>query len=340
MELTILVFAWFFTYDLPRQFFSLGTSAVIYLLIGCGQLLLICGSYFFLKRINQVYKISYYLTLMDNKKLRPLSVSMLGLFILILVMHADAVNHNLFLLSAYTAVMLLVYMTFFTILFYYMIESLKKSEELKLTREMYLVEKNKLELSDEFRHDFKSLIIGLEMCLSSEDYLSASNLLKQMTEQTKPLFTSSNYEKIETIQDIAVQGILLQFDSTCKAHNIHTYFSIVTMPVDLHVQEIDVVRSLSILLNNALEETLHLSVNERKIIVQFERNPASLQIKIINRLAKKVDLGMILKKRYTSKINHKGIGLNSLMKIANNSNFLDFHLSQEEQNFIATLILS
>lgn len=274
------------------------------------------------------------------KKNRLLSIVILFIILSLAVIHGHFAWTQNWLFGMYTAFILGSVCLLLALVVHNSIENQKKLNELRTLTEIYSVEVSKNELTSEFQHDFKALLISLNSCLKEDAIDDAKRLLSQVIVDSKEIFQTNSYAGINRLNNVPLQGLLLNFLKDCEESGISTEVTLVPVPIALQVEVIDLVRGLSILLNNAYENTMILPPHlHRLTIVMKDSGEGQLSIIITNPIEKKIEIEQILKKGYSTKEGHKGIGLNYLKRITSDDSHLHLYLRQTKRAFFAELIV-
>lgn len=214
---------------------------------------------------------------------------------------------------------------------------------MEVLSEAYLIDQKKREVSNEFQHDFKALLIALDNCLKENSITDARILLNQIIADSQDMFSSNEYAQINRLENLPIQGLILNFLKECSKNNLSVKLKLNSIPKNLRVDSVDLVRCVSILLNNALETTIDLDGDNQKKIIQLtveNDGVNTLCFSITNPVDKKVELDALLKKGFTTKIGHKGIGLTTIRKITRESEYINLYIKQTNHTFISELVVS
>lgn len=343
IQLCLTMVVWIITFDLPRMltdaFFKNVNQPLVILLLFLSQNTLILVVYWFLKKMND--RTHFWNFLYERpKKNRLLSIVILFIILSLAVIHGHFAWTQNWLFGMYTAFILGSVCLLLALVVHNSIDNQKKLNELRTLTEIYSVEVSKNELTSEFQHDFKALLISLNSCLKENAIDDAKRLLSQVIVDSKEIFQTNSYAGINRLNNVPLQGLLLNFLKDCEESGISTEVTLVPVPIALQVEVIDLVRGLSILLNNAYENTVILPPHLHMVtIVMKDSGEGQLSIIITNPIEKKIEIEQILKKGYSTKEGHKGIGLNYLKRITSDDSHLHLYLRQTKRAFFAELIV-
>ncbi|OJG40977.1 hypothetical protein RV02_GL001321 [Enterococcus gilvus] len=346
MQLCLIMNTWFLTVDIPRILISdfpfLTRSSYVVLTLFIVQNLLLVLCYFFLKLINQKTHFWNFFVY-QNRKLRFLSIAILIVFIALIVLYIQATIDQNVKILLYTVLYIDILCLLITVITHNSFEYQKKNDELEILSEAYLIDQKKREISNEFQHDFKALLIALDNCLKENSITDARILLNQIIADSQDMFSSNEYAQINRLENLPIQGLILNFLKECSKNNLSVKLKLDSIPKNLRVDSVDLVRCVSILLNNALETTIDLDGDNQKKIIQLtveNDGVDTLCFSITNPVDKKVELDALLKKGFTTKIGHKGIGLNTIKKITRESEYINLYIKQTNHTFISELVVS
>ncbi|MBS7577453.1 MULTISPECIES: GHKL domain-containing protein [unclassified Enterococcus] len=308
------VLTWTTTYDLPRYFLNhnfklndpLDSLQIWQLYVTQAFFLII--SIFLVKLLDDRYKI--WLSLSEiRKKYIFVSINLIVFDIFLFFMRQNAAYKEFKITYYYVTILILLYSLIFIFFVFYSIQLYKNRIELQiLYQERENIDK-KISLSNDFRHDFKSLIIAMNGYLEIDDLEGAREYLSNIESYSKELINENYYSQIRTIPVPAIQGLLLKFVSSCQEKKIDLSLNIQKMPIRINMGLIDFIRCASILLNNAIDGTTG------KIYVAIIGVNDGLRMTVRNTTNLSSGIGDFFMNGYSSKKNHQGIGLNNFVKI-------------------------
>ncbi|MHC5372239.1 GHKL domain-containing protein [Enterococcus sp. LJL120] len=339
LEYTLITFVWFFTYHIPRRIYLLLNLAynhklVLITLIQIGLLILFTH---ILNRLDLKYNVWNALNDIHKKHVK-LGTGIFILFLVLMLIHI-----NVALRGKFTTLLLILVLNFVvTTLLLSFLTLFKKNNQKKNyvdnLIQSFEEEKENFQLAREYRHDLQGILIAFNEYFENEDLFGAKTYLKEIMISSKEPLKSYHYNQVKKIQNTAIRGLLIEFIRRCENENVELtlqFENLTTLPA---ISLIDFIRILSIMMNNALEAVENESNKEIQIL--FENREQHLLIKITNYTTKKVDIASVLKKGYSTKNEHAGLGLWTLKKILKNYRNSNFFLFQETDYFIAKIILS
>ncbi len=192
--------------------------------------------------------------------------------------------------------------------------------------------------SDEFRrvkHDFYNILQTYSGYLSIGDIEACKkyhdSLIGITTYAGEKLELSRRTNENPTL-------VTLLMDKQVRAENmgIHMGISLKCILSDLAINEIDLSRALSCLLDNAIEAACE-SIQKRVYFTIETKSPLSRLIIITNSTKEPVEVSKILAAGSTNKIGHEGIGLNNVRRIIDRYNNCTFKLNYYNNEVTAFL---
>ncbi|WP_369676422.1 GHKL domain-containing protein [Enterococcus lactis] len=228
----------------------------------------------------------------------------------------------------------LIYM-FYNIYIEYQLNEVYTSNQLTTQKEEYYKE------LDGFRHDFKSLMFSLNVTIEEKDILATKTILDSMKNYSDPII---EYNQLVRIDSKMIRGLLDGLQSEAKEKGVCVK---ITIPDKIffsrvNINTFDLVRLISIIVNNAIEES-EKEKGEVSLFILNDPNEPEAHIKIIckNKVSEKnnINISKLLKKNYTTKNEHKGLGLSNFAKISKKYKNLvyKFTFDKVSQEFIVTI---
>ena len=202
---------------------------------------------------------------------------------------------------------------------------------LKSQQEMY-------EFSREFQHDLKSLLNSVDNHLSENNIEEARLLLHKISTEGQDAVNQQYLSQLSAIENLPIKATFYQFAATCTEKKIPFQLNITSDFKYISIELLDFLRCLSIMLNNAVEAKL--AKNENFFInIDVLKKKDSTNIIIKNPTAKNFKLQSIFQKGFSTKNQHKGLGLSNLRKIVNKNKKLELHYSLKRGLLISELII-
>lgn len=254
------------------------------------------------------------------------------------------------LFSYFIAFVLMVYLKFEAFLlllllgiFYYLFikkeeETTKRIETQQLQTYISELEANNTQLQL-FLHDYKNILFSIKGYVAQQDLLGLENFV---TEELHLVQTEHPDEALTSLKEIAISPVkTLLLNKFLLAQSLQIKMVLETVgPVDQkNLHQLFVLRSLGIMLDNALEASYHTSLKTFEVGI-FQEDQ---QVKIIVKNPYEdflPPLHTLKEKGFTTKKNHNGLGLWHLQNmVASQDNFLlDTQLKNNEFIQILTIV--
>lgn len=190
-----------------------------------------------------------------------------------------------------------------------------------------------------FRHDYKNILNSLKVSAQEGNVQEVIRKLDKYTEtnlNSKALlkYKDVNHIYIKSIKSIIISKLTelynlnIQYNFECRS-NIHN--------LPDHVNELDLVRIIGITFDNAIEESKALAAEKHDIrsaevqIMVYSDDPDEFEFEIRNRIQnKKISTSQIQQRGFTTKKDHKGLGLANIKEIE--SKYPDMSISYTIQD--------
>lgn len=306
-------------------------ESILYAVFEIGLYLFILFSF---RRIDKKYKIVS-LILSTVKKHLFLSWYICFSFYIIYLVHLYSFQNQvqLFLID----LVLGLYMSAIVIFSYALVYSNNQRIKLINLNNIIQEEKGELEEYHSFRHDYKALLLSLSTLLEQQRTDEALALIREIGSYSNQYLSEKNYQDLLKIESTPVQAIILERLKQMASKNIMCRFNVVG---SIYINSMDIwdfVRCIDILLNNAMEATLE--AKNPYITISFVADEIGISFEVSNTYTvnKKLAANQILKRKYSTKEGHKGLGLNNLSKIVSKYNRVNYKLALGETLFTASV---
>lgn len=270
-----------------------------------------------------------------NKKFKLLSLVAFCSFVSISAVNLISYFFSNTLLYVYGLLLLYIFLIFMYILLKNYIQTLDQAAELQIQIQNTLDNQQQVILTNEFRHDFKSILLSLSGYLENNDIVSAQNQLNEIISYSQPILEPNVYTQLNNLKIISLQGYFFDFFSRCKKENIQTNLLVKKEITSIGINPLDLVRCVSIICNNALEASV--AASKKKLITTIiTTNDHSLIISVENAIDDNVDLKNMMQRGHTTKANHSGYGLSVFSKLLDGYKNTDYFFKSENKTFTAT----
>lgn len=231
----------------------------------------------------------------------------------------------------------LIIQTFFAIGIYYLIlkeqgqlMKKKKQEELKNKQHQLEAYANYLEKSEDdlrgFRHDYKNILNSLKVSAKEGNIQEVIEKLDKYTKtnlNSKALlkYKDVNHVHVKSIKSIIISKLTEMYNLNIP-YNFECRSNVYNLPNK--IDEFDLVRIIGITFDNAIEESKALVAEKHQIrsanvqIMVFSDGPGEFEYEIRNKIQnKEISTTQIQRRGFTTKKNHKGLGLANIKEIEN-----------------------
>lgn len=268
-----------------------------------------------------------------KRKCRFLSSLYLSFLYLSLFFHTLSFIHGNYQLYFYTSINLMtIFLTLIIGVSLYN-KSLQTEKKIANLSKSFINEQKRLELSMQFHHDYRSWLIGLSECIRKEDWRAAEGLLEDIIGYSEPLYEENIYLEISKLDSLPLQGLIYDFSQKCNEKGIIFELTIAEGWSAEKIGLIDLLRMLSISLNNAFEEVSSFNSREQKISCSFLKEAREHLVIIENTAICKKNVAKLMKKGYSTKKKHKGIGLAILQTIVRTYSNIEIQLNSSDKYF-------
>lgn len=190
-----------------------------------------------------------------------------------------------------------------------------------------------------FRHDYKNILNSLKVSAQEGNVQEVIQKLDKYTEtnlNSKALlkYKDVNHIYVKSIKSIIISKLTelynlnIPYNFECRS-NIHN--------LPDHVNELDLVRIIGITFDNAIEESKALVAEKHDIrsaevqIMVYSDSPDEFEFEIRNKIQnKKISTSQIQQRGFTTKKDHKGLGLANIKEIE--SKYPDMSISYTIQD--------
>ncbi|WP_375179549.1 GHKL domain-containing protein [Enterococcus rotai] len=340
---SLVIISWLFTYDLLNFLFQLNYLDVqqLQMLVPFSLICQQIGLFLLtlvVKKVDKTYLIS------DSILHIPKSYkfqSMIALFFLIIfsLLKQLAVQHffveSFFYLTFLLLTLnLIVYTTAYSYSKYYQ-EQLKKD----VLFEQYNQELEKITVSDEFRHDYRNILLSLADYLEQDQSQKALTYIASITDYSKDILEEDPYAELGNISIPSVQGLLLYLIEHCDTQKIKLRLNIPNNieENEIQIRLIDFLHCLSVLSEYAIKESQ--KGEEKNLYVLIKKEEHQLYINLTNATRPQDKLKKTAEKSINLKKFYKKHGLTSVVKTIHQYEGAIFSLQFNEGYFSVILAI-
>lgn len=326
LQNTCISLPWILLHDLP-YFFIISSKfrnypiekAYVYVI----QMLFLCLLIYTLKRIDK--KMSFWTSLSRvTNKHTSFSMTVIVLYFAVLFFRQRSFARNDSMGYFYLSIFLLIYTFSLIIVVYSINEKFQNDNYIELLSKEMIKSHQQIVTINEFRHDYKSLLLNLNRFLDLNDIGGAKKYLCEIANYSGEILTANPYDQIKNIPLIPLQGLLINFAEQCESTGIKLTLDIKSISPHINMGLIDFLRCISILLNNALESS------SGEVFFSLHQNDNLITCRVRNTYEGELKLASMFRKGYSSKIGHSGLGLSTFTKLIKKYNNLHYSVEAEE----------
>lgn len=167
-----------------------------------------------------------------------------------------------------------------------------------------------------FRHDYAGILISMRIAIESKDLQEIDRIYNEVLVKANQKLRSDKYTYfyLNNIEDSALRSLIAQSIVNAKTNNVEFTLEVKDIITPLSMELLDLVRIMSVLLNNAVEgavESYYKQVEVAVIQLDFE-TLIVIQNSCKNRKVKSEDLFEL---GFSTKGKNRGYGLNNVQEI-------------------------
>lgn len=192
-----------------------------------------------------------------------------------------------------------------------------------------------------FRHDYANILTSLKLGIDKKDLQLISDIYDSVLKESGKTLKGERFEvaRLVNVQDLPLKSLLLS--KLAEAQSLSIPISLeVEAPIAIsHIEQIDLLTIVAILLDNALEAAAEAGDKARLAICLFEDRRLNKQVLIIQNATaeREVDLARIFERGVSSKVGERGLGLANVTDIL--KAYPNISLRTTSQHFTFTQVL-
>lgn len=218
-------------------------------------------------------------------------------------------------------------------------QQLEKQELINLKNYTDQLEQNQERLS-KFKHDYKNILLSLkEASANSENQVFFEQVQELETYSNHYISTSDlNYGHCQNIKNMYLKSLIISKFHEAKKQQVYFKFECYEVIEKIPMPIFDCIRVLGIVLDNAIEAT---SENEeRTISFMIYQDNYQLEFYLENSFQDQdIPLDFLLKKGFTTKENHHGLGLSTIKDINKKNKNMFVQYQKDQYKFSTQIIL-
>jgi len=199
------------------------------------------------------------------------------------------------------------------------IERTKRAEDRALQQYTFDVERQAQDMHS-FRHDYMNILMSLDEYVKESDNRELKKFFNEKILKTRcVLYENAAFElkNLNKILNKEIKSILIVKLEKILSENIQVEFEANEKIDDVPIDTIVMVRIIGILLDNAIEEVMHLAEDSREIHIALIKEGADIIFCVSNSCRdNEYILTDLTKKNFTTKGKGRGFGLTNLAEFA------------------------
>lgn len=312
------------------------------------SVLIIITIYFYKKNIFYITKLK--LSILGNNKINIMTICFLVINIIVIfsVNIIFDMNHVSGILQG--LVVFILFLVFFTNLyfFYLYITLVNEKNKLQIQKQKDEEFRKYMEVANQnynsikkFKHDYKNILIGFEIFVERSKDQDFKDYFKKVVGYSDKVLTFNQDVMgiLNNIKSKPIKSILLTKINLAKSKGIEFHCEIDERINDTVVDEIDLSRILSILLDNAIES----SMDQVKKIISFAivKYTDGFDIVVENHIdePEKLNVNYWFIKNYSTKGNNHGEGLKGVESFVSSNDKLSLNASIKNHTVQIVLIV-
>lgn len=193
-----------------------------------------------------------------------------------------------------------------------------------------------------FKHDYKNLLLTLQIYLKENKVEEAKILLEEISKYSMEIFkdNANNFKDLNKITIVPIRSILSLKLNEAVNKKIRVKLYINREINDIGIMPLEFIRILTNILDNAIEACSEVEKNPY-IYVNIIKEEW-LAIEIINSCfeSNNYELDKLIKKGFTTKINHSGLGLSYLSELASTKLGISYAIEKTNDKFKTIIYIS
>ena len=167
-----------------------------------------------------------------------------------------------------------------------------------------------------FRHDYAGMMVSMQTAIDSKDLQEIDRIYNEVFVKANHKLRSDKYTyfDLNNLEDSALRSVIAQSIANARIHNIEYTLEVKDIISPLSMELLDLVRVMSILLNNAVEGALE-SYRKQMEVAVIKLDSEILIIIQNSRKNRSIKPEEIFNIGYSTKGINRGIGLNNVKEI-------------------------
>lgn len=231
------------------------------------------------------------------------------------------------------------------LIFYNMYDILKKNHELSLQQVQSSIMQDYAHHMESlyedvrtFRHDYRNILATMQNYIDEENTKALKEYFYKTILHCAPILSNDSFTlgRLHQLEDDAVKSLIYTKAVAILNHDIHLNLEITENVPILPMNSITLCQILGILLDNALEASLVST--EKSLRITIVTTDSSVLFSITNStLPLSVPVSTLLKRGYSSKKGHEGVGLATVRELLDSISCAELSTKYDGSVFCQTL---
>ena len=167
-----------------------------------------------------------------------------------------------------------------------------------------------------FRHDYAGMMVSMQTAIDSKDLQEIDRIYNEVFVKANHKLRSDKYTyfDLNNLEDSALRSVIAQSIANARVHNIEYTLEVKDIISPLSMELLDLVRVMSILLNNAVEGAVESYKKQMEVAV-IKLDSEILIVIQNSRKNRSIKPEEIFNIGYSTKGINRGIGLNNVKEI-------------------------
>ena len=185
-----------------------------------------------------------------------------------------------------------------------------------------------------FRHDYAGMMVSMQTAIDSQDLQEIDRIYNEVFVKANHKLRSDKYTyfDLNNLEDSALRSVIAQSIANARVHNIEYTLEVKDIISPLSMELLDLVRVMSILLNNAVEGALE-SYRKQMEVAVIKLESEILIIIQNSRKNRSIKPEEIFNIGYSTKGINRGIGLNNVKEILEKYDDVILETEIDEERF-------
>ncbi len=185
-----------------------------------------------------------------------------------------------------------------------------------------------------FRHDYAGMMVSMQTAIDSKDLQEIDRIYNEVFVKANHKLRSDKYTyfDLNNLEDSALRSVIAQSIANARVHNIEYILEVKDIILPLSMELLDLVRVMSILLNNAVEGALE-SYRKQMEVAVIKLDSEILIVIQNSRKNRSIKPEEIFNIGYSTKGINRGIGLNNVKEILEKYDDVILETEIDEERF-------